>query len=42
MTALATSKKEVGKKWTILSAVWATILAYIIAVGFYQLGVIIS
>jgi len=39
MTALATSKKEVGKKWTILSALWSTGLAYIIAVIFYQIAI---
>lgn len=38
MTALATSKREVGKKWTILSALWSTGIAYIIAVMFYQIA----
>lgn len=42
MTALATSKKEVGKKWTILSAIWSTGIAYIIASMFYQIATLIS
>ena len=41
MTALVTSKKEIGKKWAILSAIWSTSIAYIVAVIFYQLAILI-
>jgi len=33
--------EEIGKKWAILSAIWSTSIAYIVAVIFYQLAILI-
>ncbi len=34
-------KQEIGMKWAIFSAVWSTALAYIVAVLFYQIAVLV-